>query len=143
MFEKSNLLARVDASIIVDRLTGADDVKIEALWDGWIEAKAQLVAPYLIRYEVTNVLYQIAKKNQLTRDTSSEMIRMLIVLPIKLFDDPSLHDQAFALEQELTLGATYDTHYLALAKQLNCELWTRDAKLARAAQKKYDWVHLV
>lgn len=139
----SNSLICVDASIVVDRLTQVDDVKVAALWDGWIEAKTQLVAPYLIRYEVTNALYQIAKKNQLTKGTSSETIRMLIALPLKLFDDPSLHSEAFELAHELAHGATYDAHYLALAKQLNCHLWTRDARLVRAAEKKYDWVHLV
>lgn len=139
----SNSPVCVDASIIVARLTAVDDGKLEALWRQWIEAKTQLVAPYLVRYEATNVLYQIAKKNQLTRATTSETIRMLIALPIRLFDDPLLHAGALTLAQELGLGATYDAHYLALAKQLNCQLWTRDAKLVRATEKKYDWVHLV
>lgn len=139
----NNSLICVDASIIVDRLIGLDEDSLQTLWSGWIEDDTQLVAPQLIRYEVTNVLYQIAKKGRLSKEVTSEAIQMLITLPINLYNDPFLHDKAFGLAQELSLGATYDAHYLALARHLNCQFWTRDAKLARAAQTKYDWVRLL
>ncbi len=139
----NNSLVCVDASIIVDLLIGFDEPRLQLLWDGWIESETELVAPQLIRYEVTNVLYQIAKKGHLSREATSETIRMLITLPIKFYNDPLLHDKAFKLAEELSLGATYDAHYLALALQLGCQLWTRDAKLARAAQQKYDWIQLL
>lgn len=139
----NNSLICVDASIIVDRLVSFDEDRLQALWSGWIEDEMQLVAPQLLRYEVTNMLYQIAKKARLSKAVTSEAIQMLIALPIKLYDDPLLHEKAFGLAQELALGATYDAHYLTLARHLNCQFWTRDAKLARAAQPKYDWVRLL
>lgn len=38
---------------------------------------------------------------------------------------------ALHIAADLGLAATYDAHYLALAKQLDAELWTADARLVR------------
>lgn len=136
-------LVCVDASIVVDRLIQLDDPQLATLWDEWIKTKIILVAPLLIRYEVVNVLYQINKKSQLSRETTDEAIRALNRLPMQLYSDAELHHRAFTMAKELALGATYDAHYLALASSLDCEFWTRDAKLARAAQAKYRWIRLL
>jgi predicted nucleic acid-binding protein len=136
-------LVCVDASIVVDRILGFDEPQLWAQWDVWIKSGAQLIAPRLIYYETTNAIYQIGKKSQLSPEAMAEAIQMLLTLPIKLFADLFLHSIAFALARELAFGATYDAHYLALAKQSDCEFWTRDARLARAAQQKYDWVRLL
>lgn len=89
------------------------------------------------------MLYQITKKSQLSRETVVEAIQALNRLPMQLYSDAELHGSAFAIAKELGLGTTYDAHYLALANILNCEFWTRDAKLARAAQGKYKRVRLL
>lgn len=136
-------LVCVDASIVVDRLIGIDDAQLVTLWEGWITNKSELVAPTLMRYEVINVLYQISKKTQLSAETTAEAVQALNRLPIHLYSDPQLHGRAFALARELALGATYEAHYLALASQLDCVFWTRDAKLARTAVAKYKWVRLL
>ena len=139
----NTLLACVDANIVVDRLIGIDDPQLVTLWEGWVKNKTELVAPVLIRFEVVNVLYQISKKSQLSRETAAEAIQALNRLPMHLYSDPELHGRAFTIARDLALGATYDAHYLALASQLDCEFWTRDANLARAAMVKYKWVRLL
>ncbi len=139
----NNSLVCVDASVVVDRLIALDDARLAALWTQWIDNKTHLVAPLLIRYEVVNVLYQIAKRSPLSLETIIDTIQVFNRLPLQLYSDPELHSKAFAIARELALGATYDAHYLALAAQLDCVLWTRDAKLARAAQAKYTWVRLL
>jgi len=75
--------------------------------------------------------------------TTAEALQLLIALPIKTYTALTIHDDALTLARELGIGATYDAHYLALAKQLDCDFWTRDAKLAQAAQPKYGWVRLL
>lgn len=139
----NNSLVCVDASVIVDRLIAPDDLQLLALWQAWIENDRQLVAPLLMRYEVVNVLYQISKKSQLSRETVNEAIQALNKMPLQLYSHPEMHSSAFTLAKELALGATYDAHYLALASTLDCEFWTRDARLARSAQAKYKWVRLL
>ena len=129
-------LVCVDASIIVDLLTDLDsNDQLLALWEGWRDSEAQLVAPQLLRYEATNALYRMVKKGALSHASASDAISVMIGLPIQLYNDAALHNRAYQIAQELALGATYDAHYLALADQLRCELWTRDGRLARAAQE--------
>ena len=140
----NNSLVCVDASIVIDRLIGLGlDSQLETLWSSWIEQGVQLVAPQLIRYEVTNAVFQITRRGQLSREMADEMIHLLLALPIQVYNDAALHSRALRSARDLGLGATYDAHYLVLAHQLNCELWTRDAKLVRAAQQQYRWVRLL
>ncbi len=139
----NSLIVCVDASIVIDHLIRPEDLQLHTLWESWGEANTQLVAPALLRYEATNALFQKVKKGQLTLGTTSELVRVMLALPVQLYTDLELHTRAFQIAQELSLGATYDAYYLALADQLQCELWTRNAKLTRAASQKYSWVKLL
>jgi predicted nucleic acid-binding protein len=139
----NNSLVCVDASIVVDRLIALNDSKLVAQWDEWITNNTKLVAPLLVRYEVVNVLYQTTKKSKLSQETINEAVQALNRLPMQLYSNPELHSSSIVIAKELALGATYDAHYLALANALDCEFWTRDAKLARSAQAKYKWVRLL
>jgi predicted nucleic acid-binding protein len=49
--------------------------------------------------------------------------------------------RAFAWTRRLDRAAAYDSFYLALAEELNCDLWTVDHRLASAANQP--WVRLV
>ncbi len=60
-----------------------------------------------------------------------------------MYGDAELHQQAFDIAQRYALPATYDAHYLALAKRFNIELWTSDKHLFNAVQSALDWVKLV
>ncbi len=140
----NNSLVCVDASIIVDLLTHlGDDPHLQALWEEWLERGVQLVAPHLLPYEVTNVLYKKARRGEMSYEAALDTLQTLVGLPIALHSNPILHSQALQIAQELSLGATYDPHYLALAAQLGCEFWTRNGKLFRAAREKYDLVRLL
>ncbi len=47
------------------------------------------------------------------------------------------------IASELTQGAVYDSHYLALAQILDCDLWTADEKffkIARQAADNIRWI---
>jgi predicted nucleic acid-binding protein len=52
-------------------------------------------------------------------------------LPIRLEAGARLQRRALAMASELALPAAYDAHYLALARSLDAEFWTADARLAR------------
>ena len=70
-------------------------------------------------------------------------------LVIRLVADPKdrsvrvLWEQWDAAGRQLSLPATYDAHYLALAEWLGGEFWTADGPLARTVQPVLPWVHLV
>jgi predicted nucleic acid-binding protein len=133
----------VDASIIVDRLLRRQDEALNRQWREWQRSRTRLLAPRLLYYEVTNVIHQRTVAGEITVEESQKTIRALLAQPIELFNDADLHLSALALARELSLSATYDAHYLALAYKTDAELWTRDRSLARAAQQKYAWVHLL
>ena len=51
--------------------------------------------------------------------------------------------RSLELASELTQGAVYDSHYLALAQTLDCELWTADEKFFRIARQIADNIHWI
>ncbi len=106
----------VDASVVTDVLFALDeDPQLQTRWGDWVQQGTQLVAPRLLRYEVTNAIFQIAKKSQLSPESAEETIQLLTQLPIQLIDVDGLHSRAFQIARDLSLSATYDAHYLALA----------------------------
>ena len=54
---------------------------------------------------------------------------------LELHQPTHLYNRALELASRLGLGATYDSHYLALAETLGCDLWTADEKFYRAASQ--------
>ncbi len=138
----SNSAICIDASVVVDRIFRPQDARLGRSWYAWKSAARPLIAPQLLTYEVTNVIYQRLKAGDIIVTEARKAMRITLLLPIRLFAPAELHEKAIEMARDLTLGATYDAHYLALAWQEGAEFYTRDARLARAAQK-YDWVRLL
>lgn len=101
-----------------------------------------LAAPTLLYYEVANAAFQYERQQVLTDGSVDHLLRTALALPIQPFGEADLHREALALARRLSLPATYDAHYLALAERLDCELWTTDAKLARAVGEEGPRVRL-
>lgn len=62
-------------------------------------------------------------------------------LPIEFHETETLHHRALELASQLNQGAAYDSHYLALAETLGCDLWTADQRLQRTAYPLAPKVH--
>lgn len=56
---------------------------------------------------------------------------------IGLQHPPELLLRAWEIAKQLGQGQVYDAYYVALAEILDCELWTADEKLYRAAFRVY------
>ena len=132
----------VDASLVLRLLgAGAYDAPVVQLWRGWHENGRSLVAPALLYYEVSNALHRYAAHGELLPQEAAEALEAALGLDIALTGDADLHRRALELAQRLSLPATYDAHYLALAERLGAEFWTSDRQLARAVQPALPWVH--
>lgn len=133
----------IDANLvlrIVSRPTDRWGSRVRAEW----EAEAwQPVAPLLLRYEVTNALHRLRHQGLLSTATATTLLGAAIALPIQLFAGDSLHSLAFELAGQFQLPASYDAHYLALARQLQVPFWTADQRLARTVAHHLPWVHLI
>jgi predicted nucleic acid-binding protein len=130
----------LDAGVIVRVVAFPDDAVVQTCWREWIAAQRQIIAPTLILYEVTNVLYQYQKHSMLTEQAATAALDTVLALPIILFGDAELHRAAVGVARRYSLAATCDAHYVALAERYGAELWTTDHKLVNRCQQ--DWIRL-
>ena len=132
-----------DASLVIRLLLNAqENTPIEALWRGWYQANANLVAPTLLFYEVSNALHRYVVHQQLTGDEVNAALDAALQLGIHTYGDAALHKRALSMAQELGLPATYDAHYLALAERMGAQFWTADRRLFNTVKDKLGWINL-
>jgi predicted nucleic acid-binding protein len=118
--------------------------QVHAIWEHWDDQGYQIIAPTLLFYEVTNVLYRYQRHSMFSSETVSTSLAAALALPITLVEDSDLHLLAAATAERFDLSAAYDAHYLALAERSNAELWTTDERLSnRMYELGIDWVHLL
>lgn len=122
----------VDASAVLDALLSVDG--LDPL------ASHQLIAPALLRSEVTAALREAAWRRVLSRDAVLEGLARLAGAPIDFSSPEGLHREAWLVAEQLGWAKTYDAEYVALAKLTRARLLTRDARLKRAAGHLVDIV---
>lgn len=134
----------IDASVAVKWLVReAHSVEALELVASWATTGVTLVAPYLMPAEVANALHKRVVSEELSVAAASRQIELLVASGVELIETPSLHVRALAIASELNQQAAYDSHYLALAEELDCELWTADARFYRAAAPAVDRIRLL
>lgn len=132
----------LDAGVVV-RAFQPDYPEVKALWSEWRRKPPTLVAPSLLRYEVTNSFYRQQRAGSIDYDQLHQTLARVLTLDIQYYDEPALHAEAAEIAAEYGLPAVYDAHYLALAKRLGVDLVTTDAKLVKAVGDTLSWVRLV
>jgi predicted nucleic acid-binding protein len=132
----------VDASLVVGLVTHGERRHLRRLLQTWQEERRRIAAPSLLYYEIANAAFQIGRHGALSPAAVDALLEMALALPIEAVSDPDLHREAVALARRLSLPATYDAHYLALAVRLDCELWTLDRKLVRSVEGELDRLRL-
>ena len=124
----------VDASLAVKWLVEEEDSdKAHAVLESWVSQDITRVAPYLMPFEVANALHRRVVRGELSVGDSARMIARLLGSRLELHQPPTLHLRALELASQLSQPAAYDAHYLALAEEFSCELWTADQRFHRAA----------
>jgi len=128
----------VDASIVLKWLMPHEPMAKGALAirQGHVEGRQPCACPELLLYEVANVLIT---KSRLPLEEAAA--GLALVLRDELIRYPFEEgDPAFALRlaRDYSLSA-YDAVYVALAKQLGCELVTADRRLSQRT-RHLPWV---
>ncbi len=134
----------VDSSIVVKWVLHESDSHLaNGLLEQWRNRGVTILAPALLLYEVSNVLYQRVRRGDITPEKAGLEIVGLLSSEVTWFFSqyPRLSLRAVEFAHQFNLSATYDAHYLALAERENCEFWTADTRLWRAVRDKLEWVH--
>jgi predicted nucleic acid-binding protein len=123
----------VDASLAVKWLVREEHTdKALAILQAWYDEEVTPTAPHLLPFEVANALHRKVFLGHLSVGDSARMILQLLGSRLELHQTSGLHARALELASELQQGAVYDAHYLALAEEFDCELWTADQRFHRA-----------
>jgi predicted nucleic acid-binding protein len=133
----------IDANALVAFVTNEEAAEtVGVMLRAWSAGDTQLHSPMLARYEIINAFVKKAAKGTLSDDALDEAWTVIDELPISyhaLGDAPSVARIALTLERR----SAYDAAYLALAEELDAELWTLDGPLARNAKSHGYPVHLI
>jgi predicted nucleic acid-binding protein len=134
----------IDANVLLGRLLGrTEDQPILELWQQWEQDGRLLIAPYLIRYEVSNAIHRMESTGRLDAKLAQEAFRTLIAAPVQHAVADDRHERAVDIAARFSLPAAYDAHYLALTDRQNGEFWTADEKLVNKVGASLLWVRLV
>ena len=115
----------VDASVVVDLLGRFRPEPIEALL---FAGDTAVAAPALLDVEVLQALRKLDLQGAIPA-SRFELIDTLRALRIRRYPHASLLDAMWSLRRNVT---AYDAAYVALARQLDATLVTRNVRLARA-----------
>lgn len=128
----------VDASLAAKWLVNeVHSEKALALALSWARVGVQPVVPYLMLVGVANALYRRVVRVQMSLDVAIRLLDALVESGIQLREPSGLHRRSAELAAQLNQNAVYDSHYLALAELLDCELWTADERFFRAANPSF------
>lgn len=114
--------------------------RADALLVRTLNAGEPIVIPPLLLSEVTNIIRQRMLADQLPLADASQKLAQLLALPFLVHTPEELYTEALMLADRFNLPATYDAHYLALARMQAAILWTDDRKLLHALADQLSFV---
>lgn len=118
----------IDASVLVPYLI--HDEGTEALGERIRAGIGSLIAPHLVDAEVGHTLRRLVAARKLNAADAEHALVDLADLPLERAGHAMLLPAAWQLRSNVSF---YDALYLALARELDAEFLTLDARLARAA----------
>ena len=133
----------VDSNFIVRLLTIRPDSRYADLWREWLASGTAAFAPTLLPYEVTNALWQLEQSGDLSTDAVIRTLARMDQIRIQLVDTGEMHLLALEYVRRFPERKAYDSHFLALAHILDCNLWTCDKKLYNRVSTHLPWVRFV
>jgi predicted nucleic acid-binding protein len=109
---------------------------VAELLDQWDAEGVELHAPLLTQYEIASALTRRRVQGGLSAEDTSEALVIIDGLDVT-FDVTPDNARAVEIAAELERHSAYDAAYLALAEELDAEVWTLDGPLARNAGRRH------
>jgi predicted nucleic acid-binding protein len=92
----------------------------------------RILAPPLLPIEVASLIRQRMRRVGLALPQAVELFEQFLAISVTTSSPPGLTQRALAIADQYGLPAVYDAHYVALAEDLHCDLWSDDQRLLRA-----------
>jgi predicted nucleic acid-binding protein len=131
----------VDTSLFIKWfVVESDSVSAVRLLGGWRTAGVPRIAPAVARAEFANFLLQRLAAGKVTiveaYDYQAELRRFVDLAEMT----PALSNRALSLAHRFGSRSVDDFYFLALAEELECELWTADERLWRTVSGDFPFV---
>ena len=134
----------VDASIAVKRFVRESDSDLaRATWRDWTLRGEVLHAPALFQAETLSVVRRSVMRGVLSPEDGEDAFAVLQSMEVEILEPTGLYAQAWTIAREFGRPVIYDSCYVALARILECELWTADRRLYNAVNHRLPWVRLL
>jgi len=123
----------VDASFALKVVMPEEESQlVSRKWEDWQAGGVTVIAPWLFAFEVMAVLCQKVARKNITKREGLAAWETLCDLGVELRHHEDLWERAWELAAKYLRPTTYDTSYLALAKIMDCDLWTADRRFIKA-----------
>ena len=133
----------VDSNFVVKMLMKQPESRFAITWREWESNGTAIFAPALMPYEVTNAFWRFENAGTLSPDVVAELLGRMNDLQIELVTAGEIHLEALAFVRRFWESRAYDSHFLALAQFLDCDLWTSDKKLSNRVGRHLPWVQFI
>lgn len=104
------------------------------------EEGIEVIAPPHLLVEVTNAIHKRVYYQALTPEEGKEALQSFEQFRVSIYMPPTLCEEALELAQAYHRRTVYDSHYVALAKLLSCDLWTADKELYKTFSPQLPFV---
>lgn len=106
--------------------------RASALLHATLREGGRIVAPPLMPSEVTNIGRRRMVRRGLLLADAERLLDRLLNIPLSILVPPGLYPRALNIASAYGLPSAYDAQYVALARMLDCNLWTDDQRLLQA-----------
>jgi len=138
----------VDASIVLKLFINEPlTEKVNILWERWALERVEKVVPSFFTVEIISALRRLGKRKLITPLIEERAIEIFLedLLPsLEICElNPQLLRKAWKIAKELDLMHIYDSVYIALAEEIECDFWTADYKLYNISREKFPFVKCI
>lgn len=129
-------VAQQQETDVMTRYVIGPDVAVRlAREEAAIRGGHQLLAPALLRSQVLSLLYQAARRGEITRKEAERQLEYVRGLRMRLLGDRVLRNVAWKAAVLLGWADTFDAEYVALTQLHADALITLDRQLAHAVKE--------
>ena len=131
----------VDASLALKLVLDEEDSdRAHALWQAWVSADTEIVAPEYLAVEATSVIRNHVYRGLLSKEAGQAAFDALHAQAITLISSQGLNSRAWELSEQFGRPTAYDAYYMVVAETFGCDLWTADRRFVKAVRDTVSWV---